>query len=229
MPGGVEGVTVEAATQVEGHDYYGHARREILPFLPERCGRLLDVGCAAGTTTGAIRTLRQVDWAAGVELDPEAARLARQRLDRVEEGFIEEAPLEDFIAPASLDLILCLDILEHLVDPWAQVRRLSPLLAPGGRLIVSVPNIRNWKFIWRLLAKGDFHYRDAGLLDRTHLRFFTRETASELALCGGLSLVACRNATRYRPLELRRLISRATGGRAETLLAKQFIVVAEAR
>jgi len=214
------------APATSGHDYYGHARREILPVLPARCARLLDVGCAAGATTQAIRQVREVEWAAGVELSPEAAALARAHFERVEEGRLEETPLEDFIAPASLDLILCLDVLEHLVDPWAAVKRLSPLLAPEGRLIVSVPNIRNWKFIWRLLTKGDFRYRDSGLLDRTHLRFFTRETAIELACAGGLKLVECRNATQYGPLELRRFLALASGGRAETLLAKQFIVVA---
>ncbi|WP_051630669.1 class I SAM-dependent methyltransferase [Afifella pfennigii] len=210
-------------------DYYSHARREVLPFLPERSARLLDLGCGAGATVAAIRGVREVEWAGGVELDPKAAAIARTRLDHVEEGRLEEARLEEVVSPGSLDLILCLDILEHLVDPWAQVRRLSPLLGPGGRLIVSVPNIRHWKFIWRLLTKGDFRYREAGLLDATHLRFFTYETATELATAGGLELITCRNATRYGPLEIRRWLAAATGGRADKLLAKQFIVVAGRR
>lgn len=207
--------------------YFTHARQEIMPYLPERCGRLLDVGCGAGATVEAIRALRQVDWAGGVELDPAAAGLARDRLDLLLEGDLAAAPLEEKIPEGSLDLVLCLDILEHLVDPWEAIRRLSPLLKPGGRLIVSIPNIRNWKFIWRLLTKGDFRYREAGLLDRTHLRFFTRETAAELACSGGLKLVSCENATRYGPMELRRWLSAASGGRADSLLAKQFVVVAE--
>jgi hypothetical protein len=107
------------------------------------------------------------------------------------------------------------------------VRRLSPLLAPSGRLILSVPNIRNWKFLWRLAAKGDFRYRDAGVLDRTHLRFFVRDTAIELATCGGLTLVAAVNAHPFTPPDARFFLSRAGGGRLEALLAKQWLVIAE--
>ncbi len=206
--------------------YYTHARREILPYLPERCARVLDIGCGAGATVEAIRAERSVEWTGGVELDPAAAEAARRRFDYIFEGPLDDAPLEEAVPAGSLDLVLCLDVLEHMVDPWGAVRRLSPLLAPGGRLIVSVPNIRNWKFIWRLLTKGDFRYRDSGLLDRTHLRFFVRETAIELASAGGLEPLRCENASRYGRFELRRWLSLATGGAAETLLAKQFIVVA---
>ncbi|WP_160170927.1 class I SAM-dependent methyltransferase [Lutibaculum baratangense] len=206
--------------------YFTRARLEVLPYLPQRCDNVLDVGCGSGATVEAIRVHRDVAWAGGIEIDPAAAAAARGHLDYLYEGDVASAPLEEVLGPGSLDLVLCLDVLEHLVDPWSTVHRLTPLLAPGGRLVVSVPNIRNWKFIWRLLTKGDFRYRDSGLLDRTHLRFFVRETAAELACCGGLKLVACDNATRYRASEMRAWISRATGGRADTLLAKQFIVVA---
>ena len=138
-----------------------------------------------------------------------------------------EADIESHVVPGSLDLLLCLDVLEHLVDPWATMRRLSPLLAPGGLCIVSVPNIRNWKFIARLAWSGDFHYRDAGLLDRTHLRFFVRETAQELATVGGLDLVGAYDARLYARTDVRALLGKLTRGRATDLIAKQWIVVAK--
>lgn len=209
--------------------YYGTARAEILPWLPERVGRMLDVGCGAGATTALVRTRRQVAWAGGIEYIPSIAEEAKTVCDRVWVGDASAVPLEAEIEPGSLDLILCLDVLEHLVDPWSLVRRLSPLLAPRGRLIVSVPNIRNWKFIWRLSAKGDFHYQDAGLLDRTHLRFFVRSTAVELATCGGLHLVAAVSAQVWRFPDSRWMLSRLTGGRADEILAKQWLIVAENR
>ena len=162
-------------------DYFSHARREIAPHLPAKIDQFLDVGCGNGTTSAFIRHLHpEVRWAGGVELFAEAAEKARSVLDEVWCGDLEATPFETEIAPASLDAILCLDVLEHLVDPWTVVKRLSPLLAEDGRLIISIPNIRNWKFIRKLLMNGDFHYRDAGLLDRTHLRFFTRATMFEL-------------------------------------------------
>lgn len=208
--------------------YFDTARTEIQPYLPDRCARVLDIGCGTGATTDWIRTERSVEWAGGVELDPEAAEQAGSKLDQLWTGMIEDADLEVGIQQGSLDLVLCLDVLEHLVDPWAVVQRVSPLLAPGGRLIVSVPNIRNWKFIWRLMMKGDFHYTDAGLLDRTHLRFFVRSTAEALAISGGLSLQGSYDANIYGSWEFRRMLIAATGGRLAPLIAKQWIVVAEA-
>ena len=207
--------------------YYDTARREVLPWLPERVARMLDVGCGAGATTAIVQEARAVEWAGGVEYVEEVAVAAEARLDCVWQGDAALAPLEAEIAPASLDLVLCLDVLEHMSDPWTMVRRLSALVAPGGRLILSVPNVRHWKFLWRLFALGDFAYRDAGLLDRTHLRFFVRKTAVELATCGGLTLVAAVSAQGWRFPEPRWWLARASAGRLDELVAKQWLVVAE--
>jgi 2-polyprenyl-3-methyl-5-hydroxy-6-metoxy-1,4-benzoquinol methylase len=207
--------------------YFGTARREILPFLPAKVRRLLDLGCGTGATTAMVRQERSVEWAGGVELDEASAETAKAVCERVWSGNAEQIAFDSEIAAASLDLVLCLDTLEHLADPWAMVRRLSPLIGQGGRLIVSVPNIRNWKFLWRLAAHGDFHYRDAGLLDRTHLRFFVRETAAELATCGGLSLAVAVNAQPFVFPDARWFLSRGSFGGLEALMAKQWLIVAE--
>jgi SAM-dependent methyltransferase len=207
--------------------YYDTARREILPWLPPKVSRLLDVGCGAGATTAAVKEVRPVAWAGGVEFVEAVAAQAETRLDRVWAGDAAAAPLEAEIPAASLDLVLCLDVLEHMADPWAMVRRLSGLIGEGGRLIVSVPNIRHWKFIWRLLARGDFAYRDAGLLDRTHLRFFVRATAIELATCGGLALVAGVPAQRWPFPDPRWALTRLSAGALDEIMAKQWLVIAE--
>lgn len=206
--------------------YFQRARREILPHVPPDCRRVLDLGCGAGTTLALLREAGALDWAGGVELDAGAAGAARAHADRIWQCRLEDAPLEEEIPPASLDLVLCLDILEHLVDPWTEVRRIAPLVRPGGRLLVSVPNVRNWKFLWRLFARGDFHYTDAGILDRTHLRFFTPETAVELACAGGFRCLHAGSATPYGPTDLRRWLIALSGGRLEALIAKQTLVVA---
>lgn len=211
--------------------YYDNERAEILPHLPADCSRVLDIGCGEGRVAASIARERDVKWLGGVELVPDAATEAATRLDRVWTGMIEDADLEAEIEPGSLNVILCLDVLEHLVDPWSVVQRLSPLLAPGGRLIVSVPNIRHWRFIRKLLFKGDFHYTDEGLLDRTHLRFFVRDTAEDLATCGGLALDGSYDARSYdeRPMDARRLLINAFGRGMAGIMAKQWIVVAERR
>jgi SAM-dependent methyltransferase len=205
--------------------YFGTARREILPFLPDKVSRLFDLGCGTGATVALVKQARAVEWAAGVELDPASAEMARSVCERVFVGDVTNLPFETEIAPASLDLVLCLDVLEHLADPWAMMRRLSPLLRPTGRLILSVPNIRNWKFLWRLAMHGDFHYREAGLLDRTHLRFFVRDTAIELATCGGLRLISAENAQPFVFPDARFLLSKASFGLLDELLAKQWLMV----
>jgi 2-polyprenyl-3-methyl-5-hydroxy-6-metoxy-1,4-benzoquinol methylase len=207
--------------------YYGTARREVLPWLPQRVSRMLDVGCGTGATTAAVKNARAVSWAGGIEYVDTAAAMAEQVCDRVWHGDAALAPLENEIAASSLDLVLCLDVLEHMADPWAMVRRLSALLGPGGRLVVSVPNIRNWKFIWSLATRGDFEYRDFGLLDRSHLRFFVRKTAVELASCGGLSLVEASSVQRWRFPDVRWMLSRISAGRLDEVMAKQWLVVAE--
>jgi 2-polyprenyl-3-methyl-5-hydroxy-6-metoxy-1,4-benzoquinol methylase len=207
--------------------YYDTPRREILPWLPERVARLLDVGCGSGATTAAVKDARAVEWAGGIEFVSEVAERAEARFDRLWRGDAAQAPLEAEIPAGSLDLVLCLDVLEHMADPWAMVGRVSRLIRPGGRLILSVPNIRHWKFVWRLFARGDFAYRDAGLLDRTHLRFFVRATAVELATCGGLRLVAAVSAQAWRFPEPRWWLARASAGALDEIIAKQWLVVAE--
>jgi 2-polyprenyl-3-methyl-5-hydroxy-6-metoxy-1,4-benzoquinol methylase len=181
--------TLDHSTQERTHlgkHYYEYIRSEILPLLPNTVSRTLEVGCGAGNTLTWLQGVRQCTWLGGVELSHDAAEQARRKLDIVYEGNIEriELPLE----PNSLDLILCLDVLEHLIDPWAVVHRLQPLLKSGGALIASLPNVRYRKVLLPLLLHEKWDYVDEGVLDRTHLRFFVRSTAIQLIESSGLKV-----------------------------------------
>lgn len=210
-------------------DYYAIARLEMLHFLPAKIERVLDIGCGAGATMREIRKRHPVTWAGGVEyVAAQAERAEASTFERLWVIDAEKTQFETEIEPASLDAILCFDVLEHMVDPWSFVKRVSPLLKPGGRLVISIPNIRNWKFIRALLFKGDFHYKDAGLLDRTHLRFFVSDTAAELATCGGLKLISVSNTKPWPLSHAKGIVSRLAFGRLDDLMIKQFAVVAEA-
>ncbi len=168
--------------------YFGYVRREIEPLLPERVGRVLEIGCGAGATLAWLRSIRQVDFAAGIELVDEPANQATTVLDRVVIGNIEtlcEGPALPFDR-TSFDLILALDALEHLANPWNVVKRLHLLLKPGGSIIASIPNVAHFSVVLPLLVHGRWNYVREGLLDRTHLRFFVEQTAIELMTCSGL-------------------------------------------
>jgi SAM-dependent methyltransferase len=169
--------------------YFDRVRTQILPLLPAgRVDRVLEVGCGSGDTLAYLQANDRCRWTGGVELFPEAAEIARGRLDDVYEGNIEQMELP--IAPASLDVVLCLDVLEHLVDPWSTTSRLARLLKPGGVLIASIPNVRHFRVVLPLLFRGRWDYAQFGLMDRTHLRFFTEHTARHLLRQAGLRVDA---------------------------------------
>jgi 2-polyprenyl-3-methyl-5-hydroxy-6-metoxy-1,4-benzoquinol methylase len=141
------------------------------------------VGCGTGAALARLRRTHGVRWAGGVELVPAAAAEARAHLDAVWEGDVEELALP--IPPASLDLVLCLDVLEHLRDPWAAAARLAALLRPGGALVASVPNAQHYSVSLPLLV-GRHPFEASGLRDRTHLHPYVRATAVELVAGAGL-------------------------------------------
>lgn len=158
------------------------ARREMLAFVPPAARSVLDVGCGPG---GFGQSLRQEAsgrelWA--VEPDEEVAAGASRHYDTMVVGSFPEAVAG---AGRTFDCIVFNDVLEHLVDPWSVLRAAAPLLAPGGAVVASIPNVRNVSVVAGLVLRGDWTYRDIGILDRTHLRFFTAATIRSLfADCG---------------------------------------------
>jgi len=201
--------------------YFDRVRTEILPLLPAgSVDRTLEVGCGNGDTLAYLRANGRSRWTCGVELFPEAAEIARGRVDEVYAGNIEHMELP--IAPASLDVVLCLDVLEHLIDPWTTASRLARLLKPGGVLIASVPNVRHFRVVLPLLLRGRWEYQQSGLMDRTHLRFFTEHSATELLRQAGL----CVDAVRKPGLDSiqKRSAVLLSAGLLEPLLVFQYLI-----
>ncbi len=153
--------------------YFRHVRPEIAAAVPASARSILDVGCGAGTLGAALKEEQPGRRVVGIELNREAAAVAQRRLDEVHVADVEEfAPP---FARGEFDCIVFADILEHLKDPWGIVRRYSSFLAPGGTFIASIPNVRFIGLIGDLAERGEWKYRDEGILDRTHLRFFTKK------------------------------------------------------
>ena len=150
--------------------YYANTRSDLVALLERPLGSVLDVGCGAGGVGPGLRAAGATRLV-GIELEPAAAAQARAVYDRVEEGGAEEvgAALGE-----RFDTILCLDVLEHLVEPEALLETLHTVAAPGGRLAVSVPNVRHYSTFRSLIVDGTFGYAPSGIRDATHLRWFTR-------------------------------------------------------
>ncbi len=176
----------------ENENYYQYVRTELIEVIPLGKHRVLEVGCAEGATGMALKNNGCASEVVGIELIPEVAATAEKKLDHVVCGDVEKLTLhEPWFIEKSFDYIICGDILEHLKDPWEQLKRLLGLLKPGGKIIVSLPNVRCYRVSFPLIFSGDWNYRDAGILDSTHLRFFTKKTSIQMLTEAGLLEVSC--------------------------------------
>lgn len=203
-------------------EYFSRARIEIASLLPTITGapsRVLEIGCSEGHTLEWLKKAGYCHWTAGVEPFAEL-RASPGAVDEFYRIDIEKQ-LPD-LPPASIDMILCLDVLEHLVNPWETLRKLDALLKPGGLWIISVPNIRNYHILADLAFRGRFNYTESGILDRTHLRFFTRESAIAMIESVGAQVTQVLGTETQR-WQKRMLATLGLGD----LLAKQFILKAE--
>ena len=172
--------------------YYGFSRPEVQRLVSRRAKRILDVGCAGGRVGAGLKARLGAEvW--GIECNAQAAAAAGRYLDRVVQAPVEQALPR--IPQGHFDSIILADVLEHLVDPAAVLAGLSEKLAPNGELIVSLPNVGHWSVLQGLL-EGSWEYQDAGILDRTHLKFFTRKSALSLFAAAGFS------ATSVTPITL---------------------------
>ena len=159
--------------------YHQNPRVEVASFINEPPGVVLDIGCGGGATGKLIKEKFPGTRVIGVELNPHAAAYARQFLDDVVCASIDEVDLKQHVGEVAIGTVLLLDVLEHLYDPWRALTRIRTWLAAGTRVLASVPNIRNLVSLHELAA-GRWEYGPHGVLDITHVRFFTRATLRRL-------------------------------------------------
>jgi SAM-dependent methyltransferase len=162
--------------------YFAGCNQALLRAVPPDALRILEVGCGKGRLGAALKALDPRRQVYGREQHPTAAAAAATHLDRV--FALDAEAAEPPLRPGSLDCVLYGDVLEHLRDPEAVLRRHRRLLHPGGVALASVPNVGHHSVVADLL-RGEFQYADAGLLDATHLRFFTGAALVKLFLDAG--------------------------------------------
>ncbi len=207
---------------------YGfETRPEMAPLIPREARSALDVGCAEGGFSTTLRAaLGSSARLVGIDAVPEVAEVARRRseFDEVLTGFYPDVLLE---TRESFDLVVFNDVLEHIIDPWEVLRRTKDLLTADGRVLASIPNVRFLSVLVGL-ARGRFDYEETGVLDRSHLRFFTRHSIEEMFRGAGFTIeviTGINNATAIysRRFRGRRAALRHLLGDAQW---QQFAVVA---
>jgi 2-polyprenyl-3-methyl-5-hydroxy-6-metoxy-1,4-benzoquinol methylase len=151
--------------------YYHGERPEVKPFLPDRFDKVLEVGCGDG---GFRRLITNSCDYWGIEPEETAAHEAEQRLDKVLHGTFDE--VYDQLPDRYFDLVICNDVIEHLEDHDLFIRNIREKMIPGGSIVGSIPNIRYYKALFSLLIMKDWRYTKKGVLDSTHLRFFTKKS-----------------------------------------------------
>lgn len=199
---------------------YTAQRSEMLHLIPRNAKCILDVGCARGYLGKSIKATRVVEIV-GIEIDRAMAEEAARYLDRV-----FNADVEDFMLsypPGYFDCIVFADILEHLVDPWRVLAQYVPYLSAEGLMVLSIPNVQHYSVIGRLLL-GEWDYQESGILDNTHLRFFTLKSIKALLGAANLQPVQIDRIHRARPIA--KCINRICFNRLEMFLTQQYVVQA---
>ena len=212
-------MTPDAASAPKVASYYENTRLDVVAALPRPLGAVLDVGCGVGNV-GASTRAAGAARVVGIEVVESQAERARLLLDRVVAAPVEQAL--DELGDERFDTILCLDVLEHLVDPSVVLRRLRDVAGPGARLQVSVPNARHLSLVWDLVVHGSFRYTEHGHRDSTHLRWFTRrDIVAAVEDAGwGVERISHPALGRTKPLD------RLTRGRSTEFTVGQWYVLA---
>lgn len=152
--------------------YFLTSRPEVAAFLPPSFKRSLEIGCGAAGFSASHLARAEERW--GIEPDPGAADIARGRLDRLIQGTYDQA--EPSLPDGHFDLVICNDVIEHMPDHDAFLQAIKRKLAPEAWLVGSIPNVRHFTVLAKMLLLKDWPYREDGILDRTHLRFFTERS-----------------------------------------------------
>lgn len=192
---------------------------DLLAMMPAGARRIVEVGCSGGALAREYRKANPRCEYIGIEIDEGYAAIARDRCTRVLSGSIEQLPDPDFDSLTPADCWVFGDVLEHLYDPWAVLRRLRRAATPETSIVACIPNAQHWSVQLRLNS-GLFRYEDAGLLDRTHIRWFTRRTIAELFASTGFRIVEGSGRTfdephRERGLAAVRAMAAAIGADVE--------------
>ena len=165
----------------------GQVNYDLLGIIPRDCKRVVEIGCSSGGLAEAYKTINPTCEYIGIEIDADYGELARRFCDKVIVGNIENMSGDTFAEFLPFDIILFGDVLEHLYDPWQLLKKLRANMSPKSQIAACIPNMQHWGIQARL-SVGAIEYEESGLLDRTHIRWFTRMTMEKLFAESGFSV-----------------------------------------
>ncbi len=170
---------VEEMYSSKNTEYFSLEREMFKNAVNRKDLKILDIGCGTGVL-GAYFKKNQNCEVFGIEISESAFIIAQNNLDNVIKANIEiiDLPYQN----NTFDYIVMGDVLEHLINPVATIKKLYGVLKPGGQILITVPNIRHWKVLLKLIFRDEWKYESSGILDYTHLRFFTKKSIIDLLL-----------------------------------------------
>lgn len=204
-----------------GEGYYENVRPEIIELVDKDVKFILDVGCGKGYLGSKLKSLNPNCKVIGIEYVEEIAQQAKSLLDEVIVGDIQNIDLkfDKFL----FDGVIFADILEHLVDPIGVLIRLKPYLKPGGFIITSIPNMRHYTVILRLIRRG-WIYDNYGHFDKTHIRFFSLQSMEKLITNAGYVIET--KTPRIVASKKMQILDVIAFGKLQEFLAFQYIIKA---
>jgi 2-polyprenyl-3-methyl-5-hydroxy-6-metoxy-1,4-benzoquinol methylase len=203
--------------------YFSLIRADILSLIKGKDLSVFEIGCGSGATLIHLKQTGVAKEAVGLDIHASAIKKGRTHLDRVLVGNIET--MEPNLPKNHFDAIILADVLEHMIDPDAVLLRLKKYLKTDGRIFASIPNIRVWYALFPILFKGDFGYKNAGVMDKSHIRFFCKKNIRDLfsrEYTIELLIPAIKTDSSKKGL-----LNKLTLGFFEEFLTPQYLVVAQ--
>ena len=199
-------------------------RYDMIQLIPPESKRILEVGCGGGETGKTLRE-KGLEEIVGIEINEEFAKEGKSNYDRLIIGDVEKITLP--YEEGHFDCILYGDVLEHLVDPWQVLENHKAYLKSRGTIICSIPNIRHYRIIKKLVFKGKWEYEESGIMDRTHLRFFTLHSIQKMLDEAGFEIE--KIIRRPSAANWIKGLNKLLGNRLINLLVRQYILLAVKR
>lgn len=204
--------------------YHASCRREMLKFITNNPETVLEIGCREGLFIKVLKENYEITDSWGVEPDETVTEKAKKNIDNIICDFFTK---DTNIPDNYFDLIVFNDVLEHIYDPWEMLIMTKSLLKKNGIVIASIPNINNKRLLKKLILNDNFEYKEAGILDITHIRFFTKKTIQKLFIDTGYEIIKMDDIKTRKKRIKYKILDFLTQGRYSALKTSQYGVTAK--